>query len=383
MRLAIVGMEAERAQELLAQVADLAEDGGIAPDWQQLEAIVTASRPDVVAIHLGVRPGQTLAMVRRVRSMYPAAAFLALVEEELPGIVQAAGDAGCLDLVLLSQLPTDLRRALRVVNQRGGPDRVEGELFTVIGAKGGVGTTTVAANLAAELASRGGRRVVLVDLHLYMGDLAVVLDMRPSPTALWFMHQAARVDPKTWLEAPPQHRAGFRLVGLDGRMAEADPVTAEQAVFLLERLRERYEYVVVDAGSEINEVSLAACSVGRHRILVLTDDLAARTGAMRRVQALHALDDSTPTPSRLVLNRDSGVQGRDLQMLEEFVGGQVFGRITNSWAEVQAALERGQVLRAASPKAQITQDFARLVDALIGSGQDQEKRKRTFFNFFR
>ena len=380
MQLLLVGLSQEAAEDLAASVDSMVDSSAAEPDWQKLEEAVVELRPDAAVIRLSDRPGTVLNHIRTVRARYPATSYIALIDEDTPEMVQAVADAGCTDLVVLTECPKDLRRALRVVKSREGQGAADGEATFLLGAKGGVGTGLVASNLAAELAQRGRLRVVLVDLHLYMGDLSVSLDVRPNPSVVWFLQQGSMADARTWSEAPPAHRLGFRVLGLTGDLADADPVTAEQVVFLIDRLKSRYDHVIIDAGSEVNEVSLTAATASDRRFIVLTDTLASRAGARRRLVALRSVEAT----STLLLNRADKPGESELKMIEDFVGEKVSYTVSNDFATVQKALERGQVLREVAPRAPITKDLAAIAEALTGEAEVMvEKRKRTLFSFFR
>lgn len=382
MRLMLGGMPERTARELFRAVKDLAEDAGYLQDWTLLEQACDQAQPTVVALHIGSRPGQVLGMMTRVRAMWPGMHFIAIADYPSATLVQKVTQAGCSDLVVMRECPDDLRRALSQLALRDATPKADGAAIAVVGAKGGVGTTTVAVNLADQLAQRKSGRVMLVDLHLYLGDMSVMLDVKPRPSSLWFLLRGSVADTRTWAEAPPTHSGGFRVLGLDGDMKTADPVSAEQVVYLVERLKERYEHVVVDCGAEINEVSLAAASAADQRLVVLTDELAARSGARRRRDALAELELG-PTPARAVLNRalDSSDDAR--KALEKVIDMPLLGTIANCWQDAQGAMERGKTMRQHAPRSAATSDFAALLPALAGEDQDAERRKRTFFNFFR
>lgn len=384
LKLMLAGMSEADARSLRQAVADIAHDAGYLRDWTQLEAACKQARPDLVAIDIDQRPGQVIALVKRTRAMSPGVAFLA-VSAEAPSaaLVRELTEAGMSDLVLLSEGPGDLRRALRAASSRERAPTLDGEVIAMLGAKGGVGTTLVAANLAGELAARqADRKVILVDLHVFLGDVATVLDVAPRPSVLWFLQRGAVADPRTWSEAPPTHAAGFRVLGLDGDVATVDPVSAEQVVFLCAKLRDRFHTVILDLGSDINEVTLAACSVAQQRVLVLTDEHAARSGAIRRRDALRALDLG-PAPTRVILNRAQEWGPAAQERLEKAVGMPALGAVTNAWQDMQLAMERGQVLRQCAPKSPAARDLGRIADTLGGVAADDDRQKRTFFNFFR
>jgi|GEM_PF-2969445 len=383
MRMMLAGMSESQARLLRSAAADLTADAGFLQDWTYLEQACQQAKPDVVTIYLGARPGQILALVKRVRAMFPSTAFIAVAETAPPTLVEKLGEAGIVDLVLMPECPRDLRRAIKSLATRDRSTSVDGTVITVLGAKGGMGTTVAAINIAAELAARyKERKVILVDLHVYLGDVSVALDISPKPSVLWFLHRGAVADTRTWTEAPPSHRGGFQVLGLDGDLSKADPVTAEQVVFLMERLKERYHYVVVDCGSEISEVSLTAASSADHRIVVMTDDHAGRTGARRRRDALSALEMPPPV-ARAIVNRAVEGTAENRADIEAAIKMPVLGLVTNAWQDTHRAIEQGQVLRQSAPRSQVTLDFRHLVDSLAGAHQEEERRKRTFFNFFR
>jgi pilus assembly protein CpaE len=382
MRLMIVGLSDNAVRALRETLGTLVSDAGAIRDPGQLEAVMGGTRPEVVAIYLGMRPGQTLQTIRRVKALFPATAYIAIVDETGPTLIQSATEAGCADIVLLQRLPSDLKRSLSLLIQRDRPSDADGEITAILGAKGGMGTTTVAINLAAEIAARTQQRVILVDLHVYLGNVAVMLDIVPKPTVLWFLHHGSMADARTWADAPPTHKAGFRVLGLDGDVATADPITAEQVVFLCARLKERYEHVVLDCGAEFNEVTLAACSAANRRVMVTTDERTALVGAIRRRDALKALELG-PTPARLVINRAQAMSPEECQKLADQIGLPLAGIVSNAWQDTQAALDQGTVLRIAAPRAQVTRDVKALVDGISGTLQEEERRKRTFFTFFR
>ena len=261
MRLLVAGLSESDSQLVFAALGTMVDHGGVLPDWRRLEAAVEQARPEAVMLYLGSRPGQALTMARRIMTLYPHVQFIGLADAESPELVSLASEAGLADLALLEHGTKEIVATVsRLAARRTETRSTEGQVLALIGAKGGVGTTTVALNLAAELAANKQSHVILVDLHLYMGDVAASLDMVPDPSALWFLTRGSQADGKMWSSGPPRHRTGFHVLGLDGDLRNAEQVTAEQVVFMLDALRKHFDYVVLDCGSNLGEISLAACS---------------------------------------------------------------------------------------------------------------------------
>ena len=101
-----------------------------------------------------------------------------------------------------------------------------GRAIAILGAKGGVGTTTVASNLAAELANGGSRSVLLLDLNLFLGDVGLHVGVEREPTVMTWMSAENPGDAKRNI---PKHTLGFWVLGLAPDLSDADAVEADAA----------------------------------------------------------------------------------------------------------------------------------------------------------
>ena len=230
----------------------------------------------------------------------------------------------------------------------------KGKAIAILGAKGGVGTTTIAANLAAEFAAAPNCSVVLVDLNLFLGDVGLHTGVESGPTVLTVI--AAETVPAADLA---RHPLGFSVLGLASDLSDADEVPAETVVWLLDSLRAQFDCVVVDAGTDLNEVSLTACRYADDRLLVTTEQRSALIGAKRRLHVLSQLE----IPGALalgVINRAHADSGVNPVAVQQAIGLTVVARIRNAWAENQAALTAKKLLREHCPTANVTHDYTQI-----------------------
>jgi pilus assembly protein CpaE len=229
-----------------------------------------------------------------------------------------------------------------------------GKAIAILGAKGGVGTTTIAANLAAELATNPDRSIVLVDLNLFLGDVGLHVGVESGPTVMSALN-SENTDPSELA----QHAMGFSVLGLDPDLSDADEVPAEAVVHLLDGLRSAFDIVVIDAGTDLNEVSLTACRYADERLLVTTEQRSSLIGAKRRLIVLGKLG----IPGTLawgVINRAHSDSGVNPTAVQQAIGLTVIARIRNAWADNQAALTAQKLLREHCPNANVTHDYTQI-----------------------
>lgn len=376
MRIIVAGLDEVTAGQILDSLVGLVTQGAVLEDWTELEEAISSGRPDLVALYLGDRPAKAMAAATRVRALFPHTRIVAIADRDEAELVNLVAASGCADLALLDHGLGDIRRAVEILSKRDTPNSKDGKVVAILGAKGGVGTTTVAINLAAEVAAIPTLAVIVVDLYTYLGDVAAVLDISPEPTALWYM---TRSGPNAdWATGMPRHRGGFRVMGLDGDLTEAQPVTAQQVVYLLDRLREHHDFIFVDCGSNLTEVSLAACSTADQRLLVLTEELPSVLGARRRLQTLKSLD-LEGSLAQAIVNRFHPNSKADKSAVEGALGIPMLGTLTNAWQEVHSSLEGAKLLREVAPRSRITADFATLAQTFTGVGAQVEEKKKNFF----
>ncbi len=260
--------------------------------------MLNASRGDIDVIVLDEAFGDASALgtARDLVAEVPEVGIVLLVREPSRAVLSAALHAGVRALSVLPVVPDDLARALseaaawsRVVRPRLTPATYEGfggsglgMLVVLAGAKGGVGTTTLAVHLALAAATFSSQRhACLVDLDLQSGDVRSLLDL---PRLRDFSKLAEAGDRLTLLAIEDQltlHRSGLRvlLAPADGERAEGAAPGLVRRV--LGHLRARFDLVIVDAGGSTTPAAATAVSMADQAVIVLTPDSPALRAARR------------------------------------------------------------------------------------------------------
>jgi pilus assembly protein CpaE len=231
-------------------------------------------RARVVGLEAGADQTRALALVGQLHGQLPRATILLASADGDLGFMRAALEAGASDVLPLPLEAAELHKALLRASQstaRTAPaPEATGEVITVCGARGGLGVTTLAVNLASRLASLTTGEVGLVDLDLQRGDVAAFLNLTPLNSIANFAAAGGQADDMFLASSLTRHANGVFVLPAPPEIEDADSVGHDEVKVALDLLRARFRYTVVDTARTITGATAAALETSR-RLLVLTD----------------------------------------------------------------------------------------------------------------
>ncbi len=232
-----------------------------------------------------------LARLRSRAAHSPRPALFALLPDRSPGLMRRVLRAGADEVLFLPLNGAETTRALLKVSEtrwrseRGG----RGVVCSITSTVGGVGVSTVAANLALALRHSLDKRVAAVDLDLQEGGLGLFLNLEPQHTIADLTDPAKKLDSIQLELALSKHPSGIYLLAAPTRIEDSELVTDAIFAPVLELMRQLFDYVVVDCGRCMNEVSLAAWERSDNLLYVLTQSLGSMRCALRFVDLFRRL----------------------------------------------------------------------------------------------
>ena len=320
--------------------------------------LIRALQPDLVVLGLGRTAESSVELVRTVRDDLPTVGIIVLSDRAEPEAILAcmrAGAQGFLTLPLsFPELDRAVERLRRLREQLSSPPARRGRLIAVYPAKGGVGSTSVAVNLALALTVHSRRRVALVDFNVHGGDAAFMLDAAGRPS-LATIAAGRAPEEDVVREALSSHRTGLRLLTLFDRPEEARVLRRDQVSHLYGVLSGLFEDVVVDTGRHIDGRVRELFDLADELLLVSGLD-AATVQATRRTLELFSRIEIDRTRIRLVVNRhqDGKVSTQDL---EAAMHAGVFWSLPNDYRPMTAALEAREPVVLDSPGSRLARSY--------------------------
>ncbi|CAL9516737.1 AAA family ATPase [Streptomyces sp. enrichment culture] len=347
---------------LLAQLPD-AEPAAPAPAGDSTTLVDTLARaaadsleglPEVVLVHERIGPVPALDLIREVALRFPAVGVVLATADTSPGLYSAAMDSGARGLVgiplsyeeLAQRVQSAAAWAAGVRRHLGqsadAPAGPGGTVVTVSGAKGGVGTTVTAVQLA--LAARAsGRSVALADLDLQSGDVASCLDVRFRRSAV-DLATIQDITPRVLQDALYTHPTGLSLLLAPADGERGEEVTDRAARQIVSALRHAYEVVVVDCGTQMNSANAAAVEMADTALLVVTPDVVAVRAAKRMVRLWERLQIRKGEDTTTVVNRHTRQTEIQPALVEKITGTRVTRTaVPAAFKELQPSLDAGRL----------------------------------------
>ncbi|MBO8126925.1 MAG: response regulator [Firmicutes bacterium] len=269
------------------------------------------------------------------------------------------------------QLETKRRQQL----QSAGPERLrEGRIVTIFSAKGGVGKTTIATNLAVALATVGAR-VALVDLDLQFGDVALMLDLVPKRTIADLVEEA-ELTQEVVEDYLLGHVSGVQVLAAPQRPEQAELVSEELVQTVLAKLKKSFDYVIVDTAPSFHGTILAALDASERILLLGTLELPSFKNLKLSLETMASLQYPEEKIA-VVVNRYSTDIGISLAEFEESLGTKVQGKVPSDGRVVVEAVNKGVPFVLSSPKSEITQALYELVKLVGWQAPEQQTVSKT------
>ncbi len=372
------------------------------PRPTQAPTVAGELEPEVVVAAPEEMTGTGLRRLAQLHRAHPRSVIL-LCPNGRPVSVRDAAACGASDVLPYPTTPGRMRVKLREALEMAGelqpapvavpeqpqppPAARTGRVLTVTSASGGCGKTFFATNMAAYLARATGGRVLLVDLDLQFGEVAVSLRLKPERTIAELVEED---DPSAVLgEYVVRHDTGFDVLCAPPEPVASERIGPREATAVLDAARCRYDHIVVDTPPALNEVVLAAFDASAALVVMATVDVP----SLRNLRVFLETLDRLKLPAEdvsILLNKAERGTGIDLAQVER-VYPMGFTAVLPYDAEVTRSINAGAPVIATAPDAEVSRRLVagagRLVPpaegVTVGWGSAPTRRRSVFARLFR
>jgi pilus assembly protein CpaE len=344
---------------------------------------LTQALPEVVLLDLSpVDPDPQFEVAAFLYRLSPAIRIVACsaLQEPDSALLIRAMRYGMREFLRMPLEVDQLREVLMRFTQDRSPAVAKGpqKLIAVIGAKGGVGTTTVAVNLGVQLAQVSRKRVALLDLARPMGHAALMLDLQPKFSLRDAAQNFERLDGHLLNGFITPHKSGLGVLAGISDPNEWSAIEMKAIPRIADVARNNNDFVIADMGVHCPAEWAPILSAARCILLVSEAHVLSLWAVERQFSALVA-QDIEPSLLRLVINRwhrrDDGV----LKSVEQRTKRNIFLRLPNNFSKVNEAVNTGTPLADNHDNAIVSQLRQFAIEL---AGAPSEARRGAFSNLF-
>lgn len=357
------------------------------------EAEARRHQPDVVLL-IPSRSSDPGTVILELENVIPTAPVLVLLTDNDMAVAQAWTMAGARAYLTQPFGRQELLNAIRQVHQRelrrrarlsqlmqgGIAAPANNRLIAIHGAKGGVGATTLAVNLAIALRRLTRRAVALIDANVSTGDVGVSLNLRSDNSIVDLIPHLRDLDSELLQRVMLRHASGVRVLLAPQELDAAGVLTGEQAGRILAKMVATFDFTVVDTSSTLDPVTAAVLDAADVVVVVTTPELAAlkNTAAFLRLCFQHGYGSDK---LQLVVNRADSQGAMETAQVQTSLRMKIAGRIRSSGGAMVAAANSGEPVVISHPRAPAAKDIMDLARKLaagkeplevVGSGREDE-----------
>jgi pilus assembly protein CpaE len=335
--------------------------------------VIAAAKVDIVVLGAELDLRLAFATTAELLQTCPEIDVVLMTEPTQPVLVEAmtvgvrqvvSPDSSGADLhAILSRLveASILRRA-RLASEGTGSMLAKGRLISVMAAKGGVGKSTVAVNVAAELAQAAPDDVALVDLNLMAGEVDRMLGIEPKASVASVASTGTMIDSAVVKLSLTRHSSGLLVLPAPDTLEAADSIDCDLVMDALAVLKGSFRFVVVDTAPGADAALAAAVELSDDLLVIATPDLGGLRSLRRNLDGLETLG-LTSARRHLVLNRADYRTGLNAQAIEAAVELPIAQSIPDT-REIAMAANQGVIFTYSQTKSEAARAFRSLAARL-------------------
>lgn len=332
----------------------------------QVPEMVRKSHPDIVIVDTDLQDMSGYEVCKAIVAEEGGPLVLMTSESDEMQAVRLAMRAGAREFIAADKLETDLIPMMKELLQSTWMDDSApgaGKVIACVSAKGGMGKSTVSANVTAELAKRYPGRVLAMDFDAQFGDIAILCNLNPNRTLSHLVESGDVVDIDLLRAHITTHQLNFDVLPAPKRPEYGEYVGFEHLNQAIRLARHIYDWIVIDAAQGFNTGSLAGLDNADLVLMVTTADLPALKNVKLALDSLQGKHYDR-TKIGLVLNRVTprfGIRAKEIEAQFKYP---VLGQIPVNYDVVLESANQGTPFVARAPQSNVAREVRALVDRL-------------------
>jgi pilus assembly protein CpaE len=237
------------------------------------------------------------------------------------------------------------------------------KVISVFSTKGGIGKTTIAANLAVALAAKSNE-VGVIDADLHFGDMALFLDLLPHKTIADLACQTEINAEAVSKCLTPYKDGGIKILTAPVHPEQAKLITADKAEEIIKNMRAMFQYVIIDTAPLLNDVMLSILKSSDTILIISSLDLPAIKNVKLCLEMMESQKYSHDKV-KVILNRANSECGMDLHEVKEILQCELLAALPSDGKVVVSSVNKGIPFVVSTPLADISRNIFALAQSIM------------------
>lgn len=372
----------ETSRGLVTGFLNKVEDINIAGEFQDAinsYAEIVEMHPNIIIVDISQRTQLTLDVIVKLSKNLRNVKIIVLSYDMDSELVIKALRAGAREFLLKPLIENDFLESVEKIKDLilgNINDTTKCKVITTFSNKGGIGKTSIATNLAVEIANLTNERVALVDLNFQMGDVTTFLDLNPAFDTSYVVNNLERIDETFLLSTLEKYKNTSLYVLADPPdLEQAEIITSENITTLINVLRSVFSYVIIDTTSSFDGKTITALDNSDLILLVAILNLPSVRNCQRCFDLFKRLGYQKDK-IKLIINRYMENDEIKIEDVEDVLGHNVYYKIPNNYFTIINAINKGMPVSDINHQSNIAKAFRELA-ALLSDNYTYTSVKQT------
>ena len=348
-----------------------------------IDAVTVAKEhpPDVLLVNMEEPVARAFQTIEMLVAAVPQVAIIVYSSQSDAGSVRRAMVAGARDYLIKPLKPEDVARAVYGILEQEERKRLHvggdsaqpvarGTVVTVFGAKGGIGKTTIATNLATGLVRATDANVVLVDMDTRFGDVAIMMDISVENSIADLGQRIEELDRESIKDELVRHHSGVSILPAPLHPTEWRRLTPAHIEKIVDILAQGHDYIVIDTPGTFNEIIASTLELANIILLVTSMDIASIKDTALALEMLRGANVSEDKV-KLTINHSTSSNTLREEDVERVLEYPVTWRIPHDY-QVANSNQLGIPIIIAKPYARASRAINDIVHALSGAPRERK-----------
>lgn len=383
LNIVIINADADLIKLFKTNLDDISSNVNIKGETRELSAgydLIKKVKPNIAILSLSPSENNALNLAEKITQNFPDTILIMTAQKPKPELIIRAMRAGAKEFLMQpikkDELVSAVKSVIQLEEQKPGAEISNGKIISVLGVKGGVGTTTIATNIAAVLAKHPQKDVILVDLNLQFSNSALFFNIKPKYSILDVQNNLEGIDPHLLKNTLPKDSSGVCLLTGPSQIEEAESIKSNHIEQILVLLKSIFDFIIIDTNSIIDEITIKALDEADTILTVSTLDIPAVNNTKRFLDLFQRMGYSQEKVS-LIFNRYTSADEALNSAMEKSIDYPIFWRIPNqNFSDVNNSINQGVPISIKMPRAKMSLNFIDMAKHLNGNLTSIESEKK-------